>query len=445
MVYNELNPEGDEQVAVSSIIHRTYALKCILQNCTSSGTVTGKRSNVGAVCGDAQLGVIAGCEAYGRAESESGDNVGGIAGHADNVIRACWARCSLGGRNYLGGIVGRGEETRSNLRVSDCRSLVEITDAHQFAGAVAGTDAGTYSGNRFVSDTLAGLGRVSVQGEAEPIDYAELLAEPDLPASFRSFTLRFVAEGAEVASLRFHYGDSFGADAFPAIPEKEGMYGVWDREELTDLRFDTTVTAVYHPSVTAVSSDVTRMDTRPVFFASGAFTELDRLTVAPALEGFTPDKSMLWARLRAVNSTLLEQWAISLPDDGAPSHTVRFLPPRSARGTLEIYRQEDGAWQRLETETVGSYLCFELPAGESDISLVSVAIPWWAWAIVGALFASILALVLTLVIRRRPKAEQTEEQSAARRIWICPFPSMATARPTGRTPHSIRRAVPESA
>ena len=417
MVYNELNPEGDEQVAVSSIIHRTYALKCILQNCTSSGTVTGKRSNVGAVCGDAQLGVIAGCEAYGRAESESGDNVGGIAGHADNVIRACWARCSLGGRNYLGGIVGRGEETRSNLRVSDCRSLVEITDAHQFAGAVAGTDAGTYSGNRFVSDTLAGLGRVSVQGEAEPIDYAELLAEPDLPASFRSFTLRFVAEGAEVASLRFHYGDSFGADAFPAIPEKEGMYGVWDREELTDLRFDTTVTAVYHPSVTAVSSDVTRMDTRPVFFASGAFTELDRLTVAPALEGFTPDKSTLWARLRAVNSTLLEQWAISLPDDGAPSHTVRFLPPRSARGTLEIYRQEDGAWQRLETETVGSDLCFELPAGESDISLVSVAIPWWAWAIVGALFASILALVLTLVIRRRPKAEQTEEQKKKAAVY----------------------------
>lgn len=410
MVYNELNPEGDEQVSVSSIIHRTYELKCILQNCTSSGTVTGKRSNVGAVCGDAQLGVIAGCEAYGRAESESGDNVGGIAGHADNVIRACWARCSLGGRNYLGGIVGRGEETRSNLRVSDCRSLVEITDAHQFAGAVAGTDAGTYSGNRFVSDTLAGLGRVSVQGEAEPIDYSELLAEPDLPAGFRSFTLRFVAEGTEVVSRQFHYGDSFGVDVFPGIPKKEGMYGVWDREELTDLRFDTTVTAVYHPSVTAVASNVTRMDTRPVFFASGAFTELDRLDVAPALEGFTPDKSTLWARLRAVNSTLLEQWAISLPDDGAPSHTVRFLPPRSARGTLEIYRQEDGTWQRLETETVGSYLCFELPAGESDISLVSVAIPWWVWAIVGALFASILALVLTLVIRRRPKAEQTEEQ-----------------------------------
>lgn len=417
MVYNELNPEGDEQTTVSSIIHRTYELKCILQNCTSSGTVTGKRSNVGAVCGDAQLGVIAGCEAYGRAESESGDNVGGIAGHADNVIRACWARCSLGGRNYLGGIVGRGEETRSNLRVSDCRSLVEITDAHQFAGAIAGTDAGTYSGNRFVSDMLAGLGRVSVKGEAEPIDYAELLAEPDLPAAFRSFTLRFVAEGTEVASRQFHYGDSFGVDAFPAIPEKEGMYGVWDREELTDLRFDTTVTAVYHPSVTAVASDVTRMDTRPVFFASGAFTELDRLDVAPALEGFTPDKSTLWARLRAVNSTLLEQWAISLPDDGAPSHTVRFLPPRSAHGTLEIYRQEDGVWQRLETETVGSYLCFELPAGESDISLVSVAIPWWAWAIVGALAASVIALVLTLVIRRRPKAEQTEEQQKKAAVY----------------------------
>ena len=403
MVYNELNPEGDEQTTVSSLIHRTYELKCILQDCTNSGTVTVKRYSGGAVCGDAQLGVITGCKAYGRAESEDGDNVGGIAGHADNIIRQSWARCSLGGRNYLGGIVGRDEETGSHLRVSDCRSLVEITDAVQFAGAVAGTDEGTFSGNRFVSDTLAGLGRVSVQGQAEPIDYDELLNDPDLPPSFRSFTLRFVAEDTVVATRRFRYGDSFGDDVFPEIPEKEGMYGVWDHDTLENLRFDTTVTAVYRTSVTALASDVTRMDTRPVFLASGAFTEADQLTVSPALEGFTTDRSTLWSRLRGVNSTLLEQWTLSLPDDGAVAHTVRYLPPRSARGTLEIYRLTGGGWQRLETSTVGSYMCFELPAGESDISLVAVAIPWWVWAIIGALAAAVLALVLMLAIRRRHK------------------------------------------
>ncbi len=411
MVYNELNPEGDEQKSINSVIHRTYELKCILQSCTNEGSVTGKRNNVGAVCGDAQLGVISACEAYGSAASESGDYVGGIAGHADNILRSNWSRCTLSGRKYLGGIVGSGSEEGSRLRVSDCRALVEIADAQQYAGAISGSEFGSFSGNRFVSDALAGLDRISVQGQAEPIDYTLLLDEPGLPHRFRSFTLRFVADGAEVSKRSFSYGESFGAEVFPAIPAKDGQYGVWDHSALQDLHFDTTVTAQYFPSVTALASEISRIDSRPVFFVSGAYTDRDALTVSPALSGFTPDKSTPLARLRAVNTTLLEQWSVTVPDDGAETHAVRYLPPRAAHGTLQLYRAAGDGWQRLETAQIGSYLCFDLPAGETDLSLVSVAVPWWAWVLLGALVVSVAALIAALIVRARPKADQTEEQA----------------------------------
>ena len=46
------------------------------------------------------------------------------------------------------------------------------------------------------------------------------------------------------------------------------------------------------------------------------------------------------------------------------------------------------------TAQIGSYLCFDLPAGETDLSLVSVAVPWCAWVLLGALVVSVATLVM---------------------------------------------------
>ena len=52
----------------------------------------------------------------------------------------------------------------------------------------------------------------------------------------------------------FGYGDSFTADDFPEAPKKDGCYADWNVTDLSDLRFDTTVTAVYRPYVTALAA-----------------------------------------------------------------------------------------------------------------------------------------------------------------------------------------------
>ena len=411
MVYNELDPENDSD-SVSSRLRRRYELKCVLQDCTNTGAISGKRDNVGAVCGSETLGVIRGCEAYGSAASD-GDCVGGVAGFADGIVRRSWAKCSLSGVKYVGGIVGGGKADGSGLRLEGCRSLVEITEASQYVGAVIGAECGTLSDNRFVSDTLAGIDRVSRRGAAEPIAYEELLTENGLPQEFRSFELSFYANDELIHAEPFRYGDSFGDEVFPEIPPLEGQYAHWDRTDLTNLRFDTVVTAVYAPSVTAVASAATRSAGRAAFFTEGHFTDEDAMEATPAVFDFDDAQFNPLNRLRAYRRTVLEQWQLTLPDDGAESHTVRYLPPEGAEKHLELYLLQNGAWTRLNAGTMGSYLTFDAPGGEAQLTVLSTATPWWVWLMLGAFLLEVLMLLAALLIRK--KTVEDPETAAQRK------------------------------
>ncbi|MBE6910735.1 MAG: hypothetical protein E7474_14365 [Ruminococcaceae bacterium] len=401
MIYNELDPENDENLT-SSAFHKRYELKCVVQDCTNSGTVTGKRDNVGAVCGSATMGVISGCEAYGSARSEGGDYVGGVAGYADNIVRKCWSKCTLAGLKYIGGVVGAGKEEGSNLRVEGCCAMVEVEDGGEQIGSIAGEDRGHLTGNLFVSDTLPGINRISERGRAEPMAFEDLLGEEGLPAEFRHFELKFVANGETISSQRFSYGDSFGDDVFPEIPAVAGKYGRWDRTELQNLCFDTTVTAVYETCVSALASDIARSASRPTFFVEGAFADDEALTAEPAIFDFDDGQDDLLHRLRSYRRTLLEQWLLEFPDDGAPYNTVRYLPPEGTWGHLELYANEGGRWQRLNTGEMGSYLTFAATARTVELTVVSTATPWWVWALVGG-FVLVAAVLLALLLAIRHK------------------------------------------
>ena len=222
------------------------------------------------------LGLIADCRGFGSAESENGSYVGGIAGLGNATIRGCFAKCTLSGRSYVGGIVGsgleRGAEDTSST-VTGCCSMVRITDCEQYSGAIAGRNVGEFLENFFVSDTLAGIDGQSYGGKAEPIGYDELLETEHLPDEFRTLTLRFEADDAVLTQKTFSYGDSFDEHVYPELPQKDGYYAQWDRTELEDLRFDTVVSAVYTPYTTAVSAGVKRDNGQDVFLVEGDYDD----------------------------------------------------------------------------------------------------------------------------------------------------------------------------
>lgn len=105
---------------------------------------------------------------------------------------------------------------------------------------------------------------------------------------------------------------------------------------------------------------------------------------------------------------VVESWQLTIPDDGQESHTVRYLPLEVGK-KYKVYAKQDGSWKQLSTETIGSYLAFDLPGNTAELAVVpGSSVP--AWVIVTAAAAVVLAGG-TVLIRRRKKApvKQAEE------------------------------------
>ena len=198
-------------------------------------------------------------------------------------------------------------------------------------------------------------------------DIGALQAADGVPEELLHLTLRFAARGKVLKRQAFGYGDSFTADDFPEAPKKDGCYADWNVTDLSDLRFDTTVTAL-------AAGDTE--DGRPALLAEGLFRTGDTLQ---AVQADTADAPRGAAGV----------WTLTLPADGEESHTIRWHVPA------------DGGWKKAQTSTVGSYLCFALPSDSAQFAVVpAMHAAWQLWAAIAAAL-TVIAAVITLVIRKR--------------------------------------------
>ena len=381
----DLDPEDDLLTSENRTTRFTYQTRAILLDCENNGRVQAKKSCAGGLVGRMDLGTVSGCGGYGDVSSENGDYVGGVCGLSLSSIRSSYAKCTLGGRKYVGGIVGSGS------RVSDCLSMVEVTDCTQLGGAVAGEITGTYSGNYFVSDTLSGVDRISYAGKAEGITYEALCEREDTPDAFRSMQLCFVLDGETLQSQRFSYGASFESDVYPLLPEKENYYVHWDKSELKHLHFDTLVTAVYTPYVTTLASPQQR-DGHDVLLVQGKFRDSDILQVRE--EENTASKAV-------------ETLSIQIPDDGQESHTVRWLLPQKGE-RYTVYVDSGNGAKKADAQVNGGYLSFTM-AGDGTITLIHAGHGLWWLAIAAAAALAAAGAVVLLRRKRRHAADQNGE------------------------------------
>ena len=443
-----LDPEDDVSSDLDGSYKRQYTYRAVLQHCVNTGAITGKRSYVGGICGRMDLGLITACENYGPVESTSGSYVGGVTGLTGANVRESYAKCTLSGKSYVGGITGSGVAEAldgSGSTVAACVSLVDITGCGQYSGAISGAPDGTFTGNRFVSAALAGLDHQSIAGSAEPVDFQTLLEEDVLPEDMRTFTLKFVASGKTLKQLRFSYGDSFDESVFPAIPEQDGSYAAWDRTELNDLHFDTTVTAVYTSYVPGLASDAVREDGRAVLLAEGSYREGD--SISASSEALTPSvfhvrtgnaANRIQAYFESVeagklppmtaNWDLIEQWSITVSSETPAPHRIRYLAPEGKTSRLRIYVEQGGVWQSVPFETVGSYAVFSIPAASARIAAVSTMPVWWIWAAIPLLLALIIFLMIHFIRKAVRKSKQKRAaQSAPQNAPLVPAGVSAVA------------------
>lgn len=182
-------------------------------------------------------------------------------------------------------------------RVESGASVRNLTVEGEVIPAGTQTDVGGIVGQMVADITLrfssGGLDELEqafalmADGHAAPdtaqlrADIGALQAADGVPEELLHLTLRFVARGKVLKRQTFGYGDSFTADDFPEAPKKDGCYADWNVTDLSDLRFDTTVTAVYRPYVTALAAGDTE-DGRPAFLAEGLFRTGDTLQAVQA-------------------------------------------------------------------------------------------------------------------------------------------------------------------
>ena len=425
----ELDPEDDVSANLDGEYRRQYEYRAVVQQCANTGAVSAKRSNTGGIAGRMDLGLIISCESYGSVESDSGSCVGGIAGLTAATVRSSYAKCTLSGKKYVGGIVGSGVAEKSDgsaSTVTGCWSLVDITGCQQYEGAVSGADTGTFTDNYFVSDTLAGINRQSFAGRAEPVSFDTLAAAEGMPGGMTTFTLSFVSGGKVLTSRTFSYGASFDSSVYPPLPEKDGIYAHWDRTDLHGLHLDTVVTAVYDALLPTLSSEQTREDGRPIILAGGDFNDGDTmaataLTLTPeefhAADGSLADRAANWfSYLKdgqlpplTVNRRVAEQWRVSLPDDGQETHTLRYLPSQDA-SHLRLYVNDGDGWQAVSCDTVGSYLSFTAGGASPEFAVVTTASVWWPLA---AAIAVCVAIVLAVLLGRRHRRRRKAAAASA--------------------------------
>lgn len=396
----DFDPEDDLTKDGTRSLDYQFRTVAVVDGCINRGCVTAKKNDAGGIAGRMDLGAIRNCESYGSVESTGGDYVGGVAGSARSVIRGCFVKCTLSGGDYIGDVTGTGGE---NSEVSGCYTLVDITEAGRYSGAISGTETGEFSGNYYVSDTLAGLGRISYAGKAEPIAFSVLEQTDGVPQEMTQFTLRFLVEDEEIKSLSFSYGDSFGSEVFPAIPEKDGAYAAWDTDDLTNLHFDTTVTAEYTRYVLALPSEAVRASGRSVFLLDGNFDGEAALTVSAV------------DTTETVNGRpAVEQWQLSCSDTSQESYQVRYLSPEETADGYTVFVRQDGKWQEAACSVFGSYLVFSVPAAETEIAVVPSGIRWLLWLAVGIGVLLALGVVFLVVKKARGKKKKTASKPPVR-------------------------------
>ncbi len=438
---NALDPDLD-LTSTDALLRKRFSYRSVVSRSVNDASIKAWYECAGGIAGKADIGYITNSAAYGAVGLEDGAYAGGIVGLSYGTVQSCVSRCRLNGTKYVGGILGNGYtatgEDDQPSSVSTSYSLVEIEGRPQFSGAISGGAEGEYQENYFVPAGFAGLNKLSVYGKAEPILFSVFNSVVTLPEESKIFTLRFVVDGETVKKVNFEYGASFGRDVFPEVESRDGAYAVWDRTDLTDLRFDTTVTAEYRRSETALGSELTRENGRPAVYVIGQFQEGDSISTEalPVAEREVDIFRTGW--LQTAKEQILsifhepdysicvdvkEKLKIEIPKDGQPTHTIHYMSPDAATADYRLYLKTEDGYERVRPEVFGSYYSFEASGNAPELTLVSTVQSWWFLAYLGG-FLLLLVLVIRVLVTvvrklksapRKPKSPKAEHRL---RNWI---------------------------
>ncbi|MCM1330356.1 MAG: hypothetical protein NC253_13060, partial [Ruminococcus sp.] len=337
----DFDPEGDIERIGTRSTNFVYQSKTVVRDSVNYGEVVSKKGRAGGIAGEMSTGCLIGCGGFGDVSSTDGDYTGGVAGKSEAAIQGCSAKCRVSGIDFVGGIAGIAHDMK------DCKSFAVIESGTERVGAVAGYSdfSGSIKNNVFVDGGVGAVDGISYSSIAYPVPYEKMISLEDTPKEFKTLELTFIAEGETVKTLPVSYGESLGAEKIPNVPLMDGCFGEWEDFDYENITFGAEINAVYEKFITALESAEKRENGLPIAVAEGSFTSGDILAV-------TPDSG-------AADSENSESWSVTIPDDGAYTHRVRFLPDTKPEKAV-VTGTENGVQRTVQAEIDGKYLVLEI-------------------------------------------------------------------------------------
>ena len=406
MSIDEEDPEDSAAGSIDYQIGWRYFTKCIITGGVNEGHVSAKKDGAGGIVGYMRHGIVVDSEGYGSVESTEGDYVGGICGESFTVIKRCYALCSVSGGRNVGGIAGFADTLK------DCYAVVDCNATTGRKGAIAGQTVNyddalneeevKVSNNYYVDDNLYGIDNISYIGIAEPISYEELLTVMNLPTQFRHLKVTFRVDDTYLGEQEVGFGETLAGLDYPAMPAKEGYYGVWPDYSDRVMTGNLLIRGEYKEDVTVVQSDDGQKTEaegereKPYALVEQRFTED---TVLKVVLGDMEPPEKAHGKEYVIYDVTLENARISAEDTFA----VRLLNPYE---DAAVWGYKDGTWTELESKMRGQYLQVDMTGAEQAFCIMEH--DSGTWMVIGGAAGVLAILVLLAVLVKRGKAKRVK-------------------------------------
>lgn len=361
---NDLDPEDDFAVEGDRSANFSFRSRAVIHRCVNEAEITIAKRSGGGIVGQLRMGKILGCENRGTIEN-SGSYTGGIVGRADGSIESSCSKCSVSGKDYVGGIAGfAGNLTR-------CVFMGALQNDGAYTGAIAGKvpEDAELAGNVFLaSEDWAGVDGISYAEKAEPVSHADILEIEGISDYFEKVYVTFTARDKIIKTMTLDYGRPL--KEIPPVPQEEGLVGYWEDFEAGEITRDIRVNAVYEKPVTVLEA------------RQGQLHLL--------VEGrFTPGQSLT-----------LTDGTLTIPDDGNAAHILRIRAEGNDGAEILV----NGEVRKTDFTRDGSYLLASVEGNTMTVRTVPGQTgSGFSGAVIAGLAVPAAAAVLLLLKKRKKK------------------------------------------
>lgn len=408
-----LDPEQDLEAEEERTLNAVRNAKAQIKGSINRGDIQVKNDYVGGIAGKANLGALIQNQNYGDIVAEDGNYAGGITGSSDYVLRQNYSKCAVNGHNYAGGIAGWARDLKENYVMVSIKN----TDC-EWIGSVAGSvdSEGIAEGNFYVDEGLGAVDGITRANQAAGLPYGDFCSMEQVPEEFHILKVEFFVEDQVIKTIDCEYGGSVAETDIPGAPQKDGYFYQWEEKDLSCIKGNEKVHAIYKAWNTTIASSG---DKTPLMLAEANF--YPGTTLSAGMDANMEAVKAQWAaeKIQIPKGYELHSkymYSITQPEgvEDPESIMVHVLAEGlSKESRIAVVR--NGAAEILGSRWDGSYLVFETDNVDSFFILTPERSTLIQIIPVAAVIAVILVAIILMVTKRKRKRKPDNKEKAARK------------------------------